>query len=161
MEQLKVDEVKTVHEPEAPLANRGKRLGGAVVDVVVLFLVLTPVALITGVWQQLFSGDSASFGQHLLRFIVSWGVFFLLNGYWLSKNGQTIGKVVFKTKIVDLSGKLPGFGKLVVLRYLALGLVFQMPFLGPLVGIADPLFIFGKDHRCLHDHLAGTRVIDA
>jgi uncharacterized RDD family membrane protein YckC len=31
--------------------------------------------------------------------------------------------------------------------------------LGAFYSIADVLFIFGKDRRCLHDLLAGTRVV--
>jgi uncharacterized RDD family membrane protein YckC len=84
-----------------------------------------------------------------------------LNGYLLFKRGQTIGKVAVKTRIVDLSGNIPHFGKLLVLRYLVPALVAQIPIVGSLTILVDILFIFGKEHRCLHDYLAGTRVIDA
>jgi hypothetical protein len=36
------------------------------------------------------------------------------------------------TKIVDLSGNIPNFGKLLVLRYLILGIVTQIPIIGGL-----------------------------
>jgi hypothetical protein len=34
-----------------------------------------------------------------------------------------------------------------------------IPFVGNFVGLVDALMIFGEDHRCLHDRIAGTRVI--
>lgn len=56
--------------------------------------------------------------------------FLLVNGYLLLKRGQTIGKLLVKTRIVDLTGNPPNFGKLLVLRYLVLGLVAQIPMIG-------------------------------
>jgi hypothetical protein len=35
----------------------------------------------------------------------------------------------------------------------------MIPFIGNFVNLADALFIFGEEHRCLHDHIAGTKVI--
>jgi uncharacterized RDD family membrane protein YckC len=66
-----------------------------------------------------------------------------------------------KTKIVDLSGNIPHFEKLLVLRYLVLGLVTQIPIIGSLAGLVNALFIFGKERRCVHDYMAGTRVVEA
>ena len=39
-------------------------------------------------------------------------------------------------------------------------LVAQIPYIGAFLILADVLCIFREDRRCLHDHLAGTRVID-
>jgi len=39
-------------------------------------------------------------------------------------------------------------------------LVSQVPQVGGLIGLVDILFIFGKERRCLHDLLAGTRVVN-
>ena len=40
-------------------------------------------------------------------------------------------------------------------------IITAVPFVGPLVGLIGILFIFRDDRRCLHDHLAGTRVVQA
>jgi hypothetical protein len=36
----------------------------------------------------------------------------------------------------------------------------QIPMIGAVVALANILFIFGKEQRCLHDRLAGTKVIN-
>ena len=144
------------------LASRWKRLGGALIDSVIAMAIIVPIMLSTGVLQKAFSGDMMTVGEQAAFFIVGWVVFLTLNGYLLYKRGQTIGKVVVKTKIVDLNGNLPNFGKILILRYLILGLVAQIPLVGSIInGLVDPLFIFGKERRCLHDYIAGTRVVDA
>jgi len=47
-----------------------------------------------------------------------------------------------------------------VLCYVLPSLVAQIPLVGVLVALANALFIFGEENRCLHDHLAGTWVIN-
>ncbi len=150
-----------MNEVATNLASRWKRLAGALIDGLILMVIIVPIMLAIGVLQQAFSGQEMTIGQQAVLFVVGWVVFLMLNGYLLFKKGQTIGKVVVKTRIVDLNGNVPSFGKLFVLRYLILGLVIQIPILGGLVGFVNPLFIFGKERRCIHDYMAGTRVINA
>ena len=150
-----------MNEIPSNLASLGKRLGGAMIDGVISMVIIVPIMLATGVLQRAFTGQGMTIEQQATFFIIGWVVFLALNGYLLLNRGQTIGKVVVKTKIVDLDGNLPKFGKLIVFRYLILGIVAQIPLLGSLAGIVNALFIFGKERRCVHDHLAGTRVIDA
>jgi uncharacterized RDD family membrane protein YckC len=143
------------------LASRGKRLGGAMIDGIISMVIIVPIMLATGVLQRLFTGKGMTIGQQAAFFVVGWIVFLLLNGYLLLNRGQTIGKVAMKTKIVDRSGNIPNFGELLVLRYLVLGLVAQIPIIGGLAGLVDALFIFGTERRCVHDYMAGTRVVEA
>ena len=49
--------------------------------------------------------------------------------------------------------------RLLALRYLPLQAVGQIPILGVVVGLLNPLLIFRADRRCLHDHIAGTKVV--
>jgi hypothetical protein len=37
----------------------------------------------------------------------------------------------------------------------------MIPFVGKAVNLIDPLLIFGKEKRCLHDLIADTIVVDA
>jgi len=73
----------------------------------------------------------------------------------LSISGQTIGKKLLMIRIVSESGKLPGFIQAVLLRnWLRVALSFI-----PFFGLIDLLFIFSASRKCLHDHIAGTRVV--
>ena len=59
-------------------------------------------------------------------------------------------------------GEVPPFGKLIGLRYLPLMVVSVIPIpLIQIAGLIDALFIFRADRRCVHDLMAGTRVIVA
>ena len=112
-----------------------------------------------GILKKLFEGVKMTITEQIYLFIIGWVVFLIINGYLLYKRGQTVGKALVGTKIVDLNGNIPNFGKLLLLRYFVFGLIAQIPFIGGLFGLADVLFIFGEDRRCLHDYLAGTVVI--
>lgn len=81
--------------------------------------------------------------------------------YWLWKNGQTLGKKLMKIRIVRSDGVPAELWRLLVLRYLVPTLAGAVPFVGGLFSLADPLFIFGDEKRCLHDLLADTIVVDA
>ena len=143
------------------LASRWKRLGGAILDGLISMAILIPLMLVTGIFQRSFGEEGMTMGQRVVCFTAGWAVFLILNGYLLKNRGQTIGKIIVKTKIVDLNGNLPSISKIIVFRYLILGFVEQIPTLGGLVALVNALFIFGKDRRCLHDYMAGTRVVDA
>lgn len=78
----------------------------------------------------------------------------------LSTRGQTIGKALLQMRIVrDEDESKAGFIKAVVLRGLVPGLLGTLPYVGAFFTIANIFFIFRADKRCLHDHIAGTKVI--
>ncbi|HLK92124.1 MAG TPA: RDD family protein [Polyangia bacterium] len=88
----------------------------------------------------------------------------IIQMYWLAAHGQTLGKRWMKIRIVRLDGSKAGFVGTVLLRgllnlgvYLALLLLF--PPLGYVYALVDVLFIFGPQNRCLHDMIAGTKVV--
>ena len=75
--------------------------------------------------------------------------------------GQTWAKKLLQMKIVGPDGEKPDFGKLLALRYLTTQAINLVPVVGPLYVLVDVLFIFGDERRCLHDRIAGTRVVVA
>jgi uncharacterized RDD family membrane protein YckC len=180
---------KDYSERRAPLnlASRWKRLGGALLDGIIMAVLLGPIIAMTGVASQLpvelpttaetadaaetetADGPQAATGPStppmsisrmiwyaVILFVIQWGTFFLVNGYLLFMRGQTVGKLVVRAKIVNLEGEVPNFAKLVILRYILPALLAQFP----LIGLIDVLMIFGKERRCLHDYMAGTRVVN-
>jgi uncharacterized RDD family membrane protein YckC len=142
------------------MASRWKRLSGSLIDSIAAMTILLPVIFFTGLFKQIEQGLQMSTSQYLFFFILGWVVFMALNGYLLSNSGQTIGKYVVNTRIVDQDGNIPPFGKLLVYRYLFMGVVAQIPIIGAIAQLANISFIFSPQKRCLHDHIAGTFVVD-
>jgi uncharacterized RDD family membrane protein YckC len=143
------------------LASLGKRLGGLIIDIVAVCVIVVPIMLLTGLFRGGFTHLDVSMGRRVIYGCLTIGVWLVLNYRLLAEKGQTIGKKVVGTRIVDLQGGLPPVGKLIALRYLVPWLAGTIPYLGGLFSLADALFIFGAERRCIHDHLAGTRVVNA
>ena len=143
------------------LASRWLRFFGALIDgllgAAANFLILFSV----GYWELMMSG-AISMGKMLEMAIVGFVVFLLMHGYLLAKRGQTIGKMIVGTKIVSYeTGEILSFGRVIGLRYLPVSVVANIPLIGSLLILVNVLFIFGKEKRCVHDHIAGTKVVMA
>jgi uncharacterized RDD family membrane protein YckC len=78
--------------------------------------------------------------------------------YLVATTGQSLAKRWFGIKIVRLDGSLPGFVNGVLLRSWVLHALNSVC---GFVGLIDALMIFGEESRCLHDQIAGTKVIKA
>jgi uncharacterized RDD family membrane protein YckC len=78
----------------------------------------------------------------------------------IATTGQTLAKKWLKMKIVKVDGTPVDFVSGVILRSWVVQALSAIPMVGGLVGLIDALMIFGAEQRCLHDHIAGTIVID-
>jgi uncharacterized RDD family membrane protein YckC len=157
-----------VPDPRGPeLASRWQRLGGAVVDGLLGALTAVPARIGT---HRGFRFD-VSVGPTLVHFgdATSWGVLssvsavalWILQSYFVALRGQSIGKMVAGTRIVALDGRPAPFVNAIVLRtWLAVALPL-IPVVGGLVTLIDVLFVYRHDRRCVHDLVAGTKVIRA
>jgi uncharacterized RDD family membrane protein YckC len=108
----------------------------------------------------------------------------LLQVFWLTSRGQTLGKLILGIRIVRMdTGKSGGFVTNVLLRIVVFNLVVFLAFLAstfligllgvtgflavvfiliaPLLLLGDVLFVFTAERRCLHDMMAGTQVVKA
>lgn len=143
---------------DAVLASRWSRLWAVLIDIVILVPLLVMAIILMP--DSFVSDLDTDYSGDLLSALLGNVLFLLLQGYLLLKRGQTIGKYVMNIAIVSVNtNKKPDFFPLYIKRYLVLGLVSSIPFL-EFIAIADGLFIFRKDKRCLHDIIAGTKVID-
>ena len=81
----------------------------------------------------------------------------LVLGQWvlLTLKGQTVGKFIMMIRVVSVSGSLPGFFQGVMVRNWLRNALSMIPFFS----LIDILFIFSPSCRCLHDYLAGTKVV--
>jgi len=141
------------------LASRGARLGASLVDTVLLMILVYPLALMFGMWDTLLEAPENTLGTQLLSMLLGFAAFILLNGYLLHKNGQTIGKKLLGIRIVGVDGSSLPLGRLLALRYVPQWLVSALPYIGGLLCLVNVLFIFGEERRCIHDRIAGTKVV--
>lgn len=72
--------------------------------------------------------------------------------------GQSLGKAVFKIKVIRSDGSLPTIQTLLMRNVLFTALNY-IPVVGSFISLADAVAIFGNDHLCLHDRAAQTKVI--
>jgi len=77
----------------------------------------------------------------------------------ISRTGQSLGKKWTGIRIELLDGRPVSFSTGVFLRNWVPKLIGAVPYLGTLFQLVDCLYIFREDRRCIHDHMAGTRVV--
>lgn len=77
----------------------------------------------------------------------------------ISRTGQSLGKKWTGIRIERIDGSRVTFGTGVVLRNWVPKVMGAVPYLGMIFHLIDCLYIFREDSRCLHDHIAGTRVV--
>lgn len=156
--------VRCVATPR-PLASRGLRFLANVVDTMVVFAP-TVVALVgVGVMAAVVEGDRP-LGDDASALVGLLGVLATLLGLAAGagvqvlmqvKYGQSVGKRLFKMRVVRLDGGPVEVWRLVLLRNVVPHLASQ---LCGLIGLVDAAFIFSAEQRCLHDLIADTIVVD-
>ena len=144
----------------AMLAERKDRFLAALVDAVIGLAIAVPFMLLAGPYLGFESLESQPGYDYLIpASIFGFTMFIVCHGYLLSKYGQTIGKKALKIKIVSIEDSRVSLSKLLLLRYFPITLVTLIPIAGNFLPAIDALFIFRKDRRCVHDLIAGTKVI--
>ena len=151
-------------------ASRGARLGASIIDgiaqiaaaVGIYFLIIYISGSDKG-YFDFFEELNNTFDEIFVGLItigVNIVIFLGINGLLLITQGQTIGKKLVGIHIVNERGEIPDALHIIGLRFIVITLVGLIPFMGNFFGLIDVLFIFGAKRLCLHDYLAGTRVID-
>jgi len=173
--------------PAAPagpeLADRGARLLARVIDWFIEMLCALPGGIILGteivkVVIAASQGKEPELDQlDVPRLILgasvllgAWLVLLAIQVWMLTTRGQTIGKRLLGIKVVKRDGTPAGFIGAWLMRealITVLGMVTGfIPFVGPILlrpafHITDWCLIFRDDQSCLHDNLAGTKVVKA
>lgn len=84
----------------------------------------------------------------------------LLQATLLTMRGQTVGKILTRIRVVRAhDGSHAGFLHGFFLRGFIPRCFRHVPIVGVLFWFVDNCFIFRDDHRCLHDLMAGTKVV--
>lgn len=149
-------------------APRFTRLVAVIVDSLLIIPLTLPVQYALGYFR---SGNLEEPGFLVQLGLSLWGFccFLILNGYPLAIRGQTIGKILTHIQIADYqTGRRLPFVRVFVVRYLWMVPLSMVAMLIPgatdnllvsLVALVDALLIFGSQQRCLHDRLAGSKVV--
>jgi len=146
--------------PDYELASRWMRFWGAMIDGLLMGIVVWPIMYVTDYVTRA-ATDSLTMMDYVVSTLPGFVMFFVFHGYLLATRGQTIGKMLVKTRIVSVEdGKILPFGRLIGLRYLPLWIVSLIP-IASILTLIDVLFIFREDRRCVHDLIAGTKVVRA
>ncbi len=149
--------------PSYPTADLGKRFLGALTDGFASIIFVGPglgMMFASGGPDEIDKGSPLAVAGILLMMLGGLALF-IVQLFLLINRSQSIGKYFMNTQIFDYETDMPaGFTKTFLLRGLVNGLIGAIPCAGPIYSLLDPLFIFGEEHRCLHDQLAGTYVVD-
>lgn len=157
--------VEDIIDPGAPLvpADRGARLGAAIIDsIIFMLMVYLPGGL--GVLVGAFQGEGRSSVPMLAGGLLAVGglaVWSYLTYVNVRRNGQSLAKKMFNIKVVRKNGAPVSVARVFWLRNVVNTLLSAIPFVGFIYGLADVLFIFTESRQCLHDQLADTIVIKA
>ncbi len=155
---------EVVADDSLELAERVVRLGAYLLDAAVIAIPAILIAVLVPAMAGATSdGDTPGLGAGGTIVLTVFGLYALgvvvLNLIWLHRHGQTIGKRLLKVRIVRTNGERCSLLRIIFARYVPVGLLGAIPFIGWLFSLADPLLIFREDRRCLHDLIADTMVV--
>lgn len=151
---------QAVDANELQLASRASRFWAAMIDGIISVAVTFPLMMVFGIWEMTVQGVEPPMTMMLVLAAISMAAFLTIHGYFLKKDGQTLGKKALKIYIVGLDDQRLAFPKLIGLRYVPIWIVAYIPIVGGFLPLVDALFIFRKDRRCVHDLIAGTKVVN-
>ena len=143
------------------LASPGARLGAWAIDFVMFWG--PAIGFSAGGGSLVDSSGTEAIGV-VLFVLLGLHVVFLTsyNWYLIATRGQTIGKRWLGLRIVKDTGAPVDFVTGVLLRAWITGVLGSLilSWIGCLFWIIDSCMIFGQERRCLHDHIASTRVVE-
>ena len=146
-----------------PLATLGQRFGGALIDGLLMLPLIAVVFYLTVNTAVIAPGGSEPAVPILVTLMIvpiSIVWFLILHGYLLATKGQTIGKMAVGTQIVDAqTGALVPLLPLFLKRNVSMQVLAMIPIVGNFIALIDALMIFRASRKCLHDDIAGTKVI--
>ncbi len=139
------------------LASRSSRVFAHLLDFFVLLNVAGLLVVSFGIEVNLEKLNDTTY--FFWAFITVHAIYFVLNGYFLYSNGQTLGKRAMKIKIVTITNNNPLLIVSYGLRFLLPIIISQIFIVGFLFSWIDIFSFFRKDRRCIHDLIAKTKVV--
>lgn len=159
--------------------SRGARIGAALINAFFYFLCTLPGSMMIsrrlleqnpelaqGGFPKIADLDMASMMQPVLYVWAGILAGILLQTILLTARGQNLGKMILGLRVVARDGTRAGFLRAALLRFLVPLLIMVVLnvltfVLGFVFLLVDLCFMFREDGRCLHDLMAGTKVVKA
>ena len=142
------------------LASRWKRLAAMLINTAILILPILLFELMSESSDFSLMGTTAVEDTLLTVLGLCYITIIIINIVLIIKKSASIGKVLMKIKIVRSNGEECSAARIIGLRIIINNIFSIIPVVGTIYSLADPLFIFNKRKRCIHDFLADTIVID-
>ena len=140
------------------LATRGSRFLAAIIDALTIVPITMPLMYFTGGFDGITTGTQPTILYTVSMTLIGIIVFLAIHGYFLVKDGQTLGKKAFNIKVVTHDGQHAQIATLLK-RYGFYWLIPQIPVAGIFLNLINLLFIFRKPTKCIHDYVGGTKVV--
>ena len=124
-------------------------------------LVSPPKVIAVEKTSDLFSMGATGYGygETLLLAVLGIAAYIGIQWTFWASTGQSIGKKVMKTQVVNLDGSQASAKTIALKRYAIMSLIGNVPVAGGLVSLIGVLLIFRRVRNCLHDDIAKTRVV--
>lgn len=154
-------------------SNRWLRLLGSIIDGLILLVPFAIFLFLIGFFDVAFNQAPVPEGwiweviaeESFIFEVVSTLIVFVsmvvIQGYFWHTRSQSIAKMMLNMRIVTLDGKPASFSNIAFKRTLVVYVLGNLPGVGGIVSLVDALMIFRSEHNCLHDDIAGTRVVVA
>lgn len=159
---------------EIRYANFGERLIALIIDGIIfwciyliIFRIFFPSSFSNfdygNLIQEIYSGkfNPLEYFNNLLRFFLSWIIFFLItifyNIFLIGKFGATMGKMIVGIKVVDENGRKISYGTAFIREFIVKNLVYPIIFFIFYLGYLWALW--DKKRQTWHDKIARTIVI--
>ena len=147
--------------PEALRPSRWRRFVGNLFDALLIlpaFLALDWMLSFHSYLARI-SLDFDSLPGSLYFGVVASCAFAVTNFWPLKTTQQTWAKRLLRMQIRTEHDQVPTLKQLLVRRYLWQFPLFSIPYVGPVLGLIDAVFIFNHTQQCAHDAIAETVVI--
>ena len=142
------------------LASRWARFCAVIIDTIILVIPAIGIGIVLGLMGLM--GDEfgqTSIAEDVISSLIGFGIYLLINFHLINTRGQTVGKVLMKIKVVTTEFEPITAKKYILIRVLPFWIIPIIPVVN-LIGILDAIMIFRAQKNCLHDDLAGTRVVN-
>ena len=133
-----------------PTASMGKRFVNYLIDALVFLALTYMLGFVISIVLLFVAPDmlnNIAEGKGFVDYLITYSIYFIYDVFSEYVFGRSLGKLVTKTKVIDLNGNRPDFTTIV---FRSLGRL--IPF--------DALSYLGSDAVGWHDQVSKTRVVD-